>query len=197
LPNVLTLSRIILAPFFFILVFFPVWTGFGFLPCYITLWLLFLYIEISDIADGHLARRMGLVSDLGKILDPFSDVVSRLTYFVAFVTLGIMPGWMLIIILYRELSINFMRSVLFGRGIAMAARRGGKLKATLYGVAGGAGLLVMGMRGFQVTGLLAQASDIFAMTVFSLALAASVLSFIDYLVLFARLYRQGQAKTGE
>ena len=55
LPNLLTISRIILAPVFFLLLFVPVWTGGGFLPCYAIAWVVFFYIEISDVVDGHLA----------------------------------------------------------------------------------------------------------------------------------------------
>jgi CDP-diacylglycerol--glycerol-3-phosphate 3-phosphatidyltransferase len=196
LPNFLTVSRIFLAPVFFLLLFIPVWTGLGFLPLYILAWVIFLYIEVSDVVDGYLARKMGLVSELGKNLDPFSDVISRMTYFVAFVALAIMPVWMMLIILYRELSITFMRSVLFGRGIAMASRKGGKLKATLYGIAGGAGLVVLGIRGFAAPAPWGQVFDAVSFTVFAAAVLASVVSFVDYIIVFLRLYR-GSAASGD
>ena len=50
----------------------------------VVLWVLFVVIELSDVFDGMVARRRQIVSDLGKLLDPFADVVSRLTYFIVF-----------------------------------------------------------------------------------------------------------------
>lgn len=193
LPNALTVSRIFLAPLFFLSLFVPVWTGGGLAACYVAAWLLFLYIEISDMVDGHLARKLGLVSDLGKLLDPFSDVVSRLTYFVAFVALAIMPVWMFLLLLYRELGITFLRTVLFNRGVAMAARRGGKLKAILYALSGGAGLLVYGATRFGLDAPWTQASQIVALALFGLSVLVSLVSFVDYVVVFMRLYRQAPA----
>lgn len=196
LPNILTISRIILAPVFFLLLFLPVWTGVAFLPLYVIAWVIFFYIEISDVVDGHLARKMGLVSDLGKNLDPFSDVISRMTYFVAFVALGVMPVWALLVIMYRELSVTFMRSVLFNRGIAMAARKGGKLKATLYGIAGGAGLVVLGLRGLVAPATWRDMFDIINLGIICAAVLASVISFIDYIIVFLRLYRGSSVGEG-
>ena len=195
LPNALTLSRIFLAPLFFLSLFLPIWTGSGFTAWYIVAWVLFFYIEISDIVDGHLARTMGMVSDLGKLLDPFSDVISRLTYFVAFTAiLNIMPIWMFLVLLYRELGVTFLRTILFNRGIAMAARKGGKFKAILYAISGGTGLLVIGAHGFNLGSDLTQASQVVALVSFSLSVFVSVLSFIDYVVVFLRLYRESDAK---
>ena len=195
LPNALTLSRIFLAPIFFLSLFLPIWLGSGFTIWYIVAWVLFFYIEISDIIDGHLARSMGMVSDLGKLLDPFSDVISRLTYFVAFTAiLNIMPIWMFLILLYRELGITFLRTILFNRGIAMAARKGGKFKAILYAISGGAGLLVIGATGFNLDSSLVQATRIIALVSFGLSVFVSVISFVDYVIVFLRLYRESKAK---
>ena len=196
LPNALTLSRIFLAPLFFLSLFVPIWTGGGFLVCYIAAWVLFLYIEVSDVIDGHLARSLGLVSDLGKLLDPFSDVVSRLTYFVAFTAIpGVMPVWMFLIIMYRELGVTFLRTILFNRGIAMGARRGGKAKAILYAISGGSGLVVIGARGFGLSIELQNWSEIFALCSFGLSVLVSFLSFIDYVIVFLRLYRESEVKS--
>ena len=209
LPNALTLSRIFLAPVFFLSLFIPIWTGVGFMVCYAIAWLLFLYIEISDIVDGHLARTMGLVSDLGKLLDPFSDVISRLTYFVAFVAIpgvllpgtysglagGIMPIWMFLIILYRELGVTFLRTILFNRGIAMAARKGGKAKAILYAISGGAGLLVIGAIHFHFDQSIQQFTQTVALISFSLSVLVSAVSFVDYVFVFLKLYRESEAQS--
>ena len=73
-----------------------------------------------------------LVSDIGKILDPFSDVLSRVTYFICFTAAGLMPLWAMIVIVWREFCIMFIRMVMAKEGTALAARNGGKAKAVFY-----------------------------------------------------------------
>lgn len=158
----------------------PEWFLLPFLPWYVAAWVLFTYIELSDILDGVLARSQGLVTELGKLLDPFSDVVSRLTYFVVFVSLGVLPAWIFLLLLYRELGITFMRSVLSGRGLVLAARGGGKIKAVLYAIAGGIGLLQWGFVKFELLEFSA-AFQWVVLGIFLLALLASYVSLVDYL----------------
>jgi CDP-diacylglycerol--glycerol-3-phosphate 3-phosphatidyltransferase len=129
----ITLSRVFLAPLFFLLYRYPLLEA---LPTVILLWLLFAVIELSDLVDGKIARSSSTVSDFGKLFDPFADVLARVSYFICFAFDGIMPLWIFLIILYREFSILFLRMMLSGRGIAMGARPGGKLKAGLYMVSG-------------------------------------------------------------
>ena len=114
-----TLSRIVLAPLFFILYRYPVFPS---LISTILLWVLFCVIEVSDFVDGRIARSTSEVSDFGKLFDPFADVLARITYFVCFAFSGIMPLWVLLIILYREFGILFLRMMLSFKGIAMGAR---------------------------------------------------------------------------
>jgi CDP-diacylglycerol---glycerol-3-phosphate 3-phosphatidyltransferase len=149
IPNKLTFLRVILSPIFFIVFFIPHWTGplsqTSGIAFNIILWVLFLLIESTDFIDGYLARKLGQVTDIGKVLDPFADVISRITYFVCFTGIGIMPIWVLIIIIYRELSITFFRLLMIRKGIAMAASRWGKLKAVTYGFSGVCGLLLVSL----------------------------------------------------
>ena len=149
IPNKLTFLRIILSPIFFIVFFIPRWTGpliqSSGIVFTIILWLLFLLIESTDFIDGYLARKLDQVTDIGKVLDPFADVISRITYFVCFTGIGIMPVWVLIIIIYREISITFFRLLMIRKGIAMAASRWGKLKAITYGFSGFSGLLLVSL----------------------------------------------------
>jgi CDP-diacylglycerol--glycerol-3-phosphate 3-phosphatidyltransferase len=197
LPNFLTLSRIALAPVFFVLLFLPAWTGASFLITWLIAWVVFLYIEVSDIFDGIIARKRGLVTELGKLLDPFSDVVSRMTYFLAFSALGVMPAWMFLVLLYRELGITFLRSVLFNRGIALAARGGGKLKAVLYAISGGAGLLVIGARGIGFTAEYQHYIEVVAIVCYGLSILASLGSFLDYLRVAAKILRDTAKKPAD
>jgi CDP-diacylglycerol--glycerol-3-phosphate 3-phosphatidyltransferase len=78
---------------------------------------------------------------LGKILDPFADSLSRLTYFICFTAAHLMPFYILIIIIYRDFSVSFIRLLMIQRGVVMGARLSGKIKAWVYAIAGIGGML--------------------------------------------------------
>lgn len=184
IPNLLTSFRIYLSPLFFLSFFFPIWTGVGYLPAIVILWFLYVVIEVSDMVDGSVARALDQVTDLGKLLDPFADVVARLTYFVCFVATGIMPAWAFILIMYRELGISFLRMMMFKEGFALAAKTGGKLKAVFYAVAGWAGLFIHTCRSLS---LFTDFLDIFlliARILFAIASVLALASFLDYFLVF-------------
>jgi len=141
LANRITVFRIALSPVFAAL--FACWTLWHDAAWLIALWAVFLVSEASDIADGWVARKRGETSDVGKLLDPFSDVVSRLTIFLCLLLAGLAPLWFFLTVLYRELSMMFLRTVTMKRGVALAANSGGKIKAWLYFIASLAGLVVM------------------------------------------------------
>jgi CDP-diacylglycerol--glycerol-3-phosphate 3-phosphatidyltransferase len=189
LANALTASRLVLSPVFFVLFFLPEWTGSYQLVTVILLWVVFLAIEISDVLDGAVARRQNIVSDLGKLFDPFADVISRLTYFITFAAVGIMPVWIVLLILYREYTIIFLRMMMYRTGTAMAARKGGKLKAVFYAFAGGAGILVAMARWIDSLSPFQGPIEIFALVVFLVALFLAYLSLSDYLIVFFRHMR--------
>jgi CDP-diacylglycerol--glycerol-3-phosphate 3-phosphatidyltransferase len=189
LANALTASRLVLSPVFFILFFLPEWTGSYQLVTVVLLWVVFLAIEISDVLDGAVARKQNIVSDLGKLFDPFADVISRLTYFVTFAAVGIMPVWIVLLILYREYTIIFLRMMMYRTGTAMAARKGGKLKAVFYAIAGGAGILVAMARWIAPLSPFQGAIEIVAMVVFIISLLLAYLSLSDYLIVFFRHMR--------
>ncbi|AHC13779.1 CDP-diacylglycerol--glycerol-3-phosphate 3-phosphatidyltransferase [Salinispira pacifica] len=201
-PNILTSTRLMFAPVFFILVFLPDWIGASYGPVFILLSAIFLYIELTDIVDGYIARKHDLVSDLGKVLDPFSDVISRVSYFLAFVVLDIMPPVVFLLILYRELGIVFVRMMLAQRGISLAARKGGKAKSVLYFLASVLGLVMLGdvwfgwFEAVQVSvpavGGFSRLVRVVTHSVFWLAALFAILSFVDYLLVFARHVRAGK-----
>jgi CDP-diacylglycerol--glycerol-3-phosphate 3-phosphatidyltransferase len=185
LADKLTTSRLVLAP-----VFFAVYrwgAPLGAIPYVSILWGLFLLIEVSDLLDGYAARRADVVSDFGKLFDPYADVFARLTYFVCFVLGGIMPAWVFIIIIYREFSINFLRMLLAQRGITMGARSGGKLKSATYMAAGAASLLLVSAIKLDLFASIRTPFAIGVYALYSLAAFLSVLSFIDYFIQFRKL----------
>ena len=180
LPNKLTLSRLFSAPLVFLAWYIPVHLGYFPLIGTVLLWILFILSEITDILDGHFARVRGQVSDIGKLMDPFSDVFLRVTYFACFIGAGLMPIWTLVIILWRELAIMFIRMLLAREGVAMAANKGGKLKSFLYFVSGFGGLFALTLRAWTPDlGWLMKAEQISAL-LFVIAAVASLISFADY-----------------
>ena len=92
--------------------------------------------ELTDYWDGHYARKNNEVSDFGKIFDPFADVILNLTVFACAVSSGYMPMVLFVLILYREFSQTFLRMAALKKGVAIAARKGGKLKTVFYIISG-------------------------------------------------------------
>jgi CDP-diacylglycerol--glycerol-3-phosphate 3-phosphatidyltransferase len=183
-PNALTISRLILSPVFFLAYFIPLWIGDFESIGLVVMVVAYLIIEISDVLDGYVARSRGLVTDIGKLMDPFADVISRLTYFVCFAFGGIMPVWALMVILYREFGILFLRMIMYTRGTALAARGGGKLKATFYALGGLIGVLVVTTRRGVLPATWEAPLSVVAIAVYSIAAVLAVVSFVDYVRVF-------------
>ncbi len=138
--NKFTLVRIIAAPIFFVIFFLPEWTHAApgsILPvlCACVSIVMLAFAEFTDFLDGHFARKHNEVSDFGKMFDPFADVFLHLSSFVCFTYAGLCPLPLLILIIYREFSQNFLRMVAAKSGTAIAARKGGKFKTVMYVVA--------------------------------------------------------------
>jgi CDP-diacylglycerol---glycerol-3-phosphate 3-phosphatidyltransferase len=93
---------------------------------------LFIFGEISDFLDGIAARRKNEVSDFGKLIDPMADVIFHLTLFLIFLTLGLVPGWMVIVLVWREVAVSSLRLMAStDRRLVIAAARPGKIKANI------------------------------------------------------------------
>ena len=192
LPNKITVFRIIITPVYFIFFFSNQWFGMPPIVSVAVPWLLWAMIEASDIIDGYIARKHDLVTDLGKVMDPFADVLSRVTYFLCFAYAGIMPVWMFAVILYRELGITFLRMVMIKRGTAVAASIWGKLKAVFYGSSGIVGLIVISTIRIPYFNRFCGFMSTFGLVVFALAVFSSVASFITYLVPIIKSFSKDQ-----
>ena len=184
----LTASRLVLAPIFFCIFMWGEAVGIPAMLVAIILVILFIVIELSDLFDGLVARNSGTVSSFGKLFDPFADVFARITYFVCFAWAGIMPLWVLLLILYREFGILFLRMMLAQRGVAMAARSGGKAKAVVYMTAGALSLLYWCLPKVGVpTGAFDPLARGIILVIYLVAAILSVASFIDYWIQFRKL----------
>jgi CDP-diacylglycerol--glycerol-3-phosphate 3-phosphatidyltransferase len=139
IANLLTMTRLVLVPGFVLLLVHdggddPAWRSFA--------WAAFAVAMITDLFDGELARRYGLVTDFGKIADPIADKAIMGAALVGLSALGDLPWWVTALILFRELGITLMRFWVIRHGV-IPASRGGKLKTLTQGVAVGMYILVL------------------------------------------------------
>jgi cardiolipin synthase len=122
---ILTLSRIILAflAFLFLIKFDNI---------FLTL-IFIILVEITDLLDGYLARKLNLVTFVGKILDPFSDSISRLIIYGSLAYKGLCLPFVPIIMVLRDIVIAYTRIVQITYSIDCSVRFSGKLKAFIQG----------------------------------------------------------------
>jgi CDP-diacylglycerol---glycerol-3-phosphate 3-phosphatidyltransferase len=132
LPNAITVVRIVMAPVFFWLLLVDAGAD-G--PMRWWAAVIFIVAISTDWVDGWLARRNGLVTDLGKILDPIADKLLTSGALVCLSILGELPWWITIVIVVREVGITVWRFVELGRGTVVPASSGGKLKTLTQAIA--------------------------------------------------------------
>ena len=122
LPNKLTVGRIILVPFFVaaLLANFPLNNAVALI--------IFIAASLTDMFDGKIARKNGLVTDFGKFADPLADKILVLAAFLCFVQLGICDCVAVIIVLFREFSVTSIRLIAASKGKVVAANMWGKAK---------------------------------------------------------------------
>jgi len=121
-PNILTLSRFGMAFLLMVClsVSFP-----GAAPLAL---IIFILAAITDALDGHLARTVYGCTDFGALMDPLADKVLTAAAFIGFVELGVMPAWMVTLILAREFMVTGLRLLAADKGIVLAAGIWGKHK---------------------------------------------------------------------
>ena len=124
LPNKLTLLRICLIPVFVILMLSQV-SNFFLISCVI-----FKIASITDFLDGKIARKYNLVTDFGKFMDPLADKLLVLSALICMIEYDLVAGWMVIIIVARELTVSILRAIAADNGKVIAASGGGKIKTT-------------------------------------------------------------------
>ncbi len=121
-PNTLTLFRILSAPIIVVLLMMPNRLT-GFLAGVI-----FSAAAITDYFDGYLARRYGLVSNLGKVMDPVADKLLVSFSLIMLSALGWMPAWIACVIIGRELAISGLRNIIAQNEMDVSASVLGKYK---------------------------------------------------------------------
>jgi CDP-diacylglycerol--glycerol-3-phosphate 3-phosphatidyltransferase len=146
IANVLTVIRLLLVPVFIWLLFIDDGTS--------TQWRLaatgvFVLASVTDQLDGALARRLGLITDFGKIADPIADKALTGSALVGLSVLGALPWWVTIVVLGREVTVTVLRFWVIRHGV-IAASRGGKAKTLLQAIA--IGLYLLPLSGWAATG---------------------------------------------
>jgi len=124
LPNSITLSRLILAAVFVIAMEFPGLRG------YSVALISFSVAAATDWLDGYLARKLNLVTPLGKLLDPLADKILVCAAFVFMSVLELAPVWATALIIGREFLVTGLRQIAIEAGQVIAADRLGKWKTT-------------------------------------------------------------------
>lgn len=132
LPNAITVVRILISPLFFWMLLADAGED-GWLRWVAAV--VFIVGISTDSLDGYLARSRGLVTDLGKILDPIADKLLTSGALVCLSILGELPWWVTAIIVVREVGITIWRFVELGRGNVVPASSGGKLKTLVQSFA--------------------------------------------------------------
>ncbi|MEE0510127.1 MAG: CDP-diacylglycerol--glycerol-3-phosphate 3-phosphatidyltransferase [Peptococcaceae bacterium] len=161
IPNQLTTLRVILIPVFMFFFTSDITAN------NIIAAVIFIVASLTDFLDGHLARKWNLVTNFGKIMDPFADKLLVLTALIYLAISGIIPGWPVIIIIGRELLVTSLRALAADNGIILAARNLGKFKTVSQMFA-----IIFLILGWQIIGLI----------LLYIAVALTIISLIDYLI---------------
>jgi len=173
LPDQLTLARIAAVPLV-LLLFELEFDGHDYWATGV-----FAAAMATDWLDGRIARRRGHTSPLGSLLDPIADKILVLTVLVALVGRGVVPGWMVALIVAREFLVSGLRLAAIERGVVLGARDLGKLKTWSQAVAAGVG-------GLAAAGAL---DDDVAWWALLVALALTLVSGLDYARVAPRVLR--------
>lgn len=165
LPNKLTIFRVILIPFFIVFLLVPVtpvdkWIALA----------IFIIASLTDLLDGKIARKYGLVTNFGKFMDPLADKLLVCSALICLIELDRIPSWMVIVIIAREFIISGFRLVAADNGVVIAASYWGKFKTT-----------------FQMLAVCLLIADIGALGLFTrivlwIAVILTVVSLVDYLI---------------
>ena len=161
--NKITVLRIILVPVFMVLLYLGQ-----------TYWALAVYIIacVSDFVDGKIARKYNQITDFGKFMDPLADKMLVLAAMCYFVEVGLIPGWVVAVILLREFGVSGLRLLAVEQGIVIAAAWSGKIKTGVTMVALGV-LILAGQPWFP-------APEVIAVVCWLLILITTLYSGIEY-----------------
>lgn len=169
--NVITMARIVATPFFVWMLLGDAGADGGWRWAAVAF---FVVAILSDALDGYLARSRGLVTDLGKLLDPIADKVLTGAALVGLSLLGELPWWVTAVILVREVGITIHRLAI-AHDVVVAAAWMGKLKTVVQAIA----IILALMPLARMAGDWMLTVNVVAMSV---AVALTILSGVDYVI---------------
>ena len=144
-PNLLSLSRMLItAPIFVLILLDAPWA-------FLTATALFILASVTDFFDGYLSRRFKVVSPLGVFLDLTADKVFVSAILIALVQIGLVPAWIVVIIVTREFLVTGMRSMAAAKGKVIPAGIWGKQKTLITMIAIGLLLLAKGLGAHELS----------------------------------------------
>ncbi len=123
LPNILTISRIVITPFFLLTILMEALPHRFLIAC-----IIFSVASITDAVDGHLARKNNQITNFGKFLDPIADKVLTTSALLAFMSMGLCNIWIVMLVLTREFAIASVRMIAAAGGVVIPANVWGKIK---------------------------------------------------------------------
>ncbi len=179
--NALTVLRLLLVPVFALALVHDDGTSVGWR---IAACAIFTVASLTDRIDGDLARRRGLVTEFGKLADPIADKALIGTAMVGLSALDLLPWWVTVVVVVREVGVTLLRFWVIRHGV-MPASRGGKVKTFVQAVA--IGLYVLPLSG---------AAHVVAAIVMALAVALTLVTGADYIARALTLRRQAVRSSG-
>ncbi len=171
-PNALTIVRFILIP----IILYFIFTG-----NYLLGFIFFTISGLTDILDGTIARKFNLISNFGKLMDPLADKLTQISVLASLVIKDIIPIWILIIVMAKELIMIIGASFLYGKDVVVYSKWFGKLATVLFYIA-----IVFSLinKQFDLTGIWAQLDII----LYCIAIIATIFSLAMYIKC---LYQRG------
>lgn len=167
LPNKLTILRVIMIPFFVVFMLTDLGGDYG---KYIAL-AIFVVASLTDLLDGKIARKRGLVTNFGKFMDPLADKLLVCSALICLVEMEHLAAWMVIVIISREFIISGFRLIASDNGVVIAASYWGKFKTTFQMIM--IILLILDLGG---------SFAVIETVVTWIALILTVISLLDYLI---------------
>ncbi|NLY20635.1 MAG: CDP-diacylglycerol--glycerol-3-phosphate 3-phosphatidyltransferase [Tissierellia bacterium] len=165
LANKLTMLRLLMVPVFIIV--FNIYGTTNAIPA-----IVFALTAFTDFLDGYIARKYKLVTTFGKFMDPLVDKVLTQAGYVVLTAAGLIPAWVVIVIIFRELLITGLRTIAASNNVTIAASVYGKVKTITQFLA---------IIAYLLKGVLSSVPDIVFVILLYISVLTTIISGIEYL----------------
>ena len=180
IPNILTISRFAFIPLIIIFLIKDI---------YLLAFIMLTLSALTDVLDGFLARKFNLITDFGKLMDPLADKATQLSLLTTLFLKGMLPVWILIIVVIKEFCMVSGASFLYGKELVVSSKWYGKLATVLFYLALVMSLCIKNIE--NVTNKELTTVTTINHGIYYLAVATTIASLIMYMKAF---YVQGYLK---